>query len=324
MATPEHADPCVAHFLRYLRTERNASVHTLTAYRMDIEQFAAHCWPDGEAGPPYPWGRCDRYAARSFLVAFQKAGLAPTSTGRKLSSLRSFYRFLLREEHAEQNPFAGLPAPKRPRSLPDVLSVGEVDRLIAAPLEAWEHEREHVPVERRGEAEYAAWRDHALLEVLYSSGARVSEVVGLNEADLDLLSGTMKVRGKGFKERLCPLGNPACRALQESRTRRDAIWFMDGRGPRDRPIFVNQRGSRLSARSVERMMKKYLHRANLNPTMSPHSLRHSFATHLLDRGADLRSVQELLGHSSLSTTQIYTHVSIERIKQVYDETHPRA
>jgi integrase/recombinase XerC len=173
-------------------------------------------------------------------------------------------------------------------------------------------------------AEYACLRDVALLETLYSTGCRISEVIGLTDRNLDLLSGSIVVRGKGRKERLCPLGNPACKTLREAIRRRDGLWPSLRREREGRRVFLNLRGGALTTRSAERLLKRYLTEAGLNSDITPHALRHSFATHLLDAGADLRSVQELLGHASLSTTQIYTHVSVEHLKKAYDEAHPRA
>lgn len=312
------SDPDLEQFLRYLSGERNASPHTIENYSRDIGQFAAQQW-GAEAPPPYRWKEVDRFAARRFLVGFQKDKREATTTRRKLSSLRSFFKFLVREERVPGNPFTGVVLPKLSRKLPDILSREEVKRLLEAPLAA-PPEKE----ESRLWSECARARDAAILEVLYSSGMRVSELGGLNDDQVDLLSGVARVRGKGKKERLCPLGNPACSALRRAMEARDLFLAGLGRRPRPVPVFVNRHGGRLTTRSVERLMKKYLLAAGLNPAFSPHALRHSFATHLLDAGADLRSVQELLGHASLSTTQIYTHVSIERLKEVYDKAHPRA
>jgi len=302
-----------------MRHERNASDHTVTAYLRDIGHFVAQRWPGRPA--PYPWEDVDSYGARRFLVGLQKAGNSAATTGRKLSALRSFYRFLVREEYVEHNPFGGLRAPKRGRALPEILSVAETGRLLDAPLRVLAEARRTGEPDR--ETEYAAYRDAAVLEVLYSTGARVAEIAALCEGDVDLLSGTVRVRGKGKKERLCPLGRPAARALREVLERAALIWPRQGSG-RDRPVFRNRTGGRFSTRSIERTLKRYLARADLNPGVTPHTLRHSFATHMLDAGADLRSVQELLGHASLSTTQIYTHVSVERLKKVYDAAHPKA
>lgn len=195
--------------------------------------------------------------------------------------------------------------------------------LLAAPIAAWEKRQASVRPEWHARDEYSAWRDAAILELLYSTGARVGEIAKLKDGALDLLSGVIKVYGKGMKERLCYVGRPAARVLQKSITLRDELWPVSGSG-RGRPLFLNLKGGPLSTRSIERMMKKYLVQAGLNASLSPHTLRHSFATHMLDAHADLRSVQELLGHSSLSTTQIYTHVSVKRMKEVYEQAHPRA
>lgn len=316
-------DPRIAHFLLYLENERNASRHTQSGYMNDIVQFALATWgPD--AAPPFPWEKADRFAARRFLVGFQKAGLTATTTNRKLSSLRSFYRFMEREEVLGANPFDGLSGPKKARNLPQVLSVDEIRRLLEAPMRIWNRTQSALSAKERIGAEYAAVRDVALLETLYSTGCRISEAVGMTDRQMDLLGGSVVVRGKGRKERLCPLGNPACKALREAVRRRDALWPAARRTPEGRRVFLNQRGGALTSRSAERLLKRYLVEAGLDAAITPHALRHSFATHLLDAGADLRSVQELLGHASLSTTQIYTHVSVERLKKAYDDAHPRA
>ncbi|MBU0679522.1 MAG: tyrosine recombinase [Verrucomicrobia bacterium] len=316
-------DPCVSHFLQYLEGEKNASRHTISSYLLDIRQFALHIWGD-DAKPPFRWAEADRFAGRKFLVYFQKLGSSPATTGRKLSSLRTFYKFLVREEYVRINPFRGLLLPKKAKRLPTILSIAEVTRLLEAPrMMAGEMKKEKDAAKRAWQT-HALSRDVALLEVLYSTGMRVSELTGLRDSDIDLLSGVVKVRGKGKKERLCPLGGPASRALQKAIEERDAYRVANGRGGRAEGVFLNHKGGRLTTRSVERLTKKYLSFSGLNTEWSPHTLRHSFATHMLDAGADLRSVQELLGHASLSTTQIYTHVSIERLKEVYEAAHPRA
>ena len=316
-------DPCVAHFCTYLESERNASRHTTSNYLLDIRQFVRFTWGDGESGAPR-WEDVDRFSARRFLVEFQKMGLQAATTSRKLSSLRSFYRFLEREEYVTLNPFAGLRAPKKGVRLPDVLSVAEVNRLLLAPMKVLKRRSKEDAGRIGTEEEFGALRDAAILEVLYSTGARVGEVAGLLEKNVDLLSGAVKVRGKGKKERICPLGAPACRAVREMLRKSRELWPVSELKAGERPAFLNLRGTALTTRSIERMMKKYLAEANLGADYSPHALRHSFATHMLDAGADLRSVQELLGHSSISTTQIYTHVTVERLRKVYREAHPRA
>lgn len=316
-------DDDVGDFLRHLETERNASSHTLYNYLIDISQFAVCAWGD-ESNPPYAWNEADRFTARRFLMGLQKAGLARSSTGRKLSSLRSFYKYLLREGRVRMNPFSGLQLPRKGKPLPKMLSVDEVNRLLKAPVE-WSR-LQALPEKAlpRLFQHYAAARDEALLEVLYSTGMRVGELTSMKEHDLDLLTGTVKVAGKGKKERLCLLGGPAQQALRDALELRDAYWV--GLGKRGSPpaLFLNRLGTRLTARSVERLLKKYLAHAGLSGAYSPHTLRHSFATHMLDAGADLRSVQELLGHASLSTTQIYTHITVERLKEVYEKAHPHA
>jgi integrase/recombinase XerC len=316
-------DPAVAQFVHHLRIERNASGHTLAAYLSDIRQFCLQLWGE-EAKPPFPWKSPDRFAARRFLASFQKAGQAPATASRKMSSLRSFFRFLVREGLVKANPFSGLQQPKPRRRLPKVLGREEMLRLLEAPARVREQAREK-PGARPAEwfADYAAVRDTAILELLYSTGIRIAELCGLTDARIDLLSGTALVRGKGKKERLCPIGRPAIQALQTALNARDGL--VSGLGlPRVTGLFLNHRGGVLTPRSVERSLKKYLVEARLDPALTPHALRHSFATHLLDAGADLRSVQELLGHASLSTTQIYTHVSVERLKEEYGKAHPRA
>lgn len=311
-------DELVAHFISYLENERNASPHTVSNYLRDMAQFAHFAW-EGQP-PPHGWKSCDSLMARRFLVGFQRDGSQPTTTARKLSSMRSFYRFLVREDYVAANPFSGLSGPKRGRDLPDVMSVDDVSRLLEAPAACLEALRaSDKPVTSMDV--FAAARDTAILELTYSTGARVAEVTGINVADVDLISGAVKVRGKGRKERLCPLGSPALKALHAMLALAEEHWASASRRG---PVFRNRQGERITTRSVERMMKKYLAEARLDSHYSPHALRHSFATHLLDAGADLRSVQELLGHSSLSTTQIYTHVSVERLKKVYENAHPRA
>ena len=316
-------DPAVAQFIRHLRGERNASDHTLSAYLGDLRQFCEQVW-GADAKPPYPWKSPDRFAARRFLASFQKAGLAPATASRKMSSLRTFFRFLVREELVKSNAFSGLQQPKPRRRLPNVLSREEVVRLLDAPARLREAARAQERPGAGAFADYAALRDAAILELFYSTGMRIAELCGLTEARLDLLSGTALVRGKGKKERLCPIGRPAAAALQAALDARDALLAAQGAGRRAQQLFVNRWGGPLTPRSVERSLKKFLAAAGLDPAITPHALRHSFATHLLDAGADLRSVQELLGHASLSTTQIYTHVSVEKLKEEYGKAHPRA
>lgn len=310
-------DPGLELFARYLEGEKNASPHTLSNYARDIEQFIAWRWPG--ANPPHAWETIVRVDARAYLIQVQKNGAKATTTGRKLSSLRSFFKFLHREGRVEQNPFKGLSTPRKDRNLPEILSPAEIGRLLDTPKQVHAAAGESDEFHR-----YAAARDEAILEVLYSSGIRISELSGLREDRVDLFGGVLRVLGKGRKERLCPLGGPAVNALHAALEAREGFLASLGLFKRPPALFLNKSGTALSNRSIQRMMKTMLQAANLPEDLSPHSLRHSFATHLLDAGADLRSVQELLGHSSLSTTQIYTHVSIEHMKDVYKKAHPRA
>ncbi len=317
-------DPMIRGFVQYLKTEKEASPHTIYNYLLDLAQFTGSNWPDLES-PPYPWDEVDRYAARRYLAGIQKIGCEAATSGRKMSSLRSFFKYMVREGKVRMNPFSNLPQPKRSRKLPGVLSVREVERLLEMPTGNAEK-----GTIKQGSDRVKIWnvyssaRDKAIFELLYSTGMRIGELTGIRESDIDYLSGVVKVSGKGKKERLCMVGGAASKALRRSLELRDAYWLSLGKPGRAPFVFLNRNGGRLTPRSIERMLKKYLAAAGLHSEYSPHTLRHSFATHMLDSGADLRSVQEMLGHSSLSTTQIYTHVSIERLKEVYEQAHPRA
>ncbi len=316
----DFSDPLVDIFLAYQRNERNASEHTLNAYRIDIAQFALLCL-DAESGQPPDWSGASVTRARAFIVALQGAGDSKTSVHRKLSAMRSFYRWLVREGHSEQNPFSGILSPKREKRLPKFMTVDEVGRLLDAPAEYW-RQRSSLGVARSEEsALLGETRDTALLEVIYSGGLRISEALGLDMESIDMISGVMKIRGKGKKERYAALGEPAVKALR-SYFKIRAMYNSDH--ARNAPVFVNKFGKRITPRSFQRDFKEYLNTAGLPSDMTPHKLRHSFATHLLDAGADLRSVQELLGHENLSTTQIYTHITTERMKRIYKQAHPRA
>ena len=241
-----------------------------------------------------------------YLSALHEAGYAKASIARKLASLRSFYRFGQREGWADNNPAKALRNPRKAHKLPHFLTTGEIGKLLAAPPR-------DLPM---------GLRDRAILETLYSAGLRVSELVDLNDGDLDFAQGIVRVRGKGRKERLAPLGSYAVRALHKwLKLRQLSPKEPKGRGA---PVFVNRFGTRLTTRSVGRMLEKHLRETGLDRRTSPHTLRHSFATHLLDRGADIRSVQELLGHKSLVTTQVYTHVSTSNLRAAYEKAHPRA
>ena len=291
----------VEQFTNYLRVERDASLLTIRNYTADLHAF--HAWFEQKYKRSCEWPGLDQLQVRSYLVDLMERGYNRATIHLKMSALRSFFRWLVREERMKQNPVVGLTLPKKARRLPKFLTIQQIEALLNAPL-------------KKPETELAGWRDKAILETLYSGGLRIHELTGLNDDDLDLLGEVVRVRGKGKKERLTPLGGPAVETLQKYLVHRKR----SARGP----LFVNRFGGRMTARSVQRMLKKYLIAANLDPSLTPHKLRHSFATHMLDAGADLRSVQELLGHANLSTTQIYTHITPERLKKVYEKAHPRA
>ena len=294
----------IAQFLTHLRVERGASPHTLKGYREDLIA-AAEYFADEAGASPDPVS-LSAVELRDFLAALHEAGYAKTSIARKLASLRSFYRYGQREGWASSNPARALRNPRKGRKLPHFLTNEEIGKLLAAP-----------PSD-----DPAGLRDRAILETLYSAGLRVSELVGLNDGDVDRSQGIVRVRGKGRKERLAPLGSYALRALGAWLAKRE---LANGEAAgREAPVFTNRFGKRLTTRSVGRMLEKYLTETGLDQRTSPHTLRHSFATHLLDRGADVRSVQELLGHKSLVTTQIYTHVSTANLRAAYEKAHPRA
>ena len=308
-------------FLSYLAAERNASEHTCLSYALDIRQCAQICLKADPFEETADWAALSVYDARDFVASLSTDELARSSIMRKLSAMRSFYRYLIRENRATSNPFIGQASPRRPKLLPKYMTVDEVGRLLAAPAAVWADHAEFGIAKTPEAAAFAAARDSAILEVIYSGGLRISEALGLNFGDVDTFSGVMKIRGKGKKERLCALGNPAQRALRAYLKYRRTL--SSDQSPRA-AIFLNQLGGRLTARSFQRFFKLYLAQAGLPPDLTPHKLRHSFATHLLDAGADLRSVQALLGHENLSTTQIYTHISTEHMKRIYEKAHPHA
>ncbi|MBI84453.1 MAG: tyrosine recombinase XerC [Planctomycetaceae bacterium] len=294
----------LARFLTYLRVERNSSELTIKSYREDLIGLIDYLVESiGHSPQPAEVTTLD---LRGYVSALNEAGYARTSISRRLASTRSFFRFVQREGQVETNPAKPLRNPRGVRTLPHFLSTREIEKLLRAPAQ-------DDPLGKR---------DQAILETIYSAGLRVSEVVGINDGDLDLKEGLVRVRGKGKRERLAPLGSYAVQALTywlgvRHLSRKENA----GRGA---PVFVNKFGCRITTRSVARMLEKYLKKTGLDLRTTPHTLRHSFATHLLDRGADIRSVQELLGHKSLVTTQIYTHVSTSRLKAVYEKAHPRA
>jgi integrase/recombinase XerC len=287
-------------FLAHLRTERQASSHTLRSYREDLELYSSYLAEvQGEDADP---SAVDPTRLRRYSAWLAGRGYAPTTVARRLASLRSFFRFLRREGWVAADPAVGLRNPKQPKRLPRLLAVDEVIRLL-----------DGIPT-----GTPAGVRDRAMLEVLYGGGLRVSELVGLNLDDLDSESDLVRVRGKGRRERLCPVGDLAAEWL------RRWIPLREPRRPHEPAVFLSCRGTRLTTRSVGRLLEAHLLRAGLVDRASPHTLRHSFATHLLDRGADLRSIQELLGHRNLTTTQLYSHVTQDRLQAIYYEAHPRA
>ena len=294
----------VERFIEFLRVERNASQLTLKSYQEDLSILATHL-EEVSGGCP-SLSDITTLDLRGFIAELQKCGYAKSTISRRLACLRSFFRFAVREGWVESNVAKPLRNPRLGRHLPHLLTDEEIGRLLEAPPATT----------------HSGKRDRALLETMYSAGLRVSELVGLSKADLNLESGLIRVRGKGRKERLCPLGSYAILALKK--------WLLvrtpsqEGTRSDQDAVFLNRFGRRLSTRSVGRMLEKYLKLCGLDRRTSPHTLRHSFATHLLDRGADIRTVQELLGHKSLITTQIYTHVSTAKLREVYESAHPRA
>jgi integrase/recombinase XerC len=311
--------PLVSSFLEYLKLERHFSDYTVKSYGADLFQFCQFI--RGEIGrshgDPSRFGmpfekldqalsNCDPMMVREFLAYLHAQNYTKSTTARKLATLRSFYKFLIRRGVVSVNPLSTIRTPKQEKRLPKCLDLEQVQKLLDAP----------------GDGDLLSIRDKAMLEVLYSSGIRVSELVELEMSDLDLQEGVLRVRGKGRKDRLTPIGSQAIAALNRYfEVRKIDPRTANSQSPR---VFLNKHGEPLSTRSVRRKLDKYLQLAGLDPGISPHTLRHSFATHLLNNGADLRSVQELLGHQSLSTTQVYTHLTTRRMKEAYDSAHPRA
>ena len=286
-------------FLDFLNSEKNASGHTIKNYAIDLREFTKTLGEKNVQEVTY-------LDIRTFLALLKNKNYSKSSIARKLACIRSFFKFLVRENILKHNPTLEISTPKREKRLPKFLDPAEVTSLLEAPSkETWEGKR-----------------DRAILETLYSSGLRVSELVGLNHDDVDFFSGLVRVRGKGKKERIVPVGEIASRAVQNYLAHK--LLRSGDYAANKKPLYLNRSGGRLTDRSVRRMMIKYARHIALRKEVSPHTLRHSFATHMLDRGADLRSVQELLGHENLSTTQIYTHVTTKRLKEAYDAAHPRA
>jgi integrase/recombinase XerC len=301
----------VEEFLRHLEKERDVSPHTVTAYRRDLAafvEFLGGCY--GTEG--WSWEGVDRLAMRGFLAHLARAGVGKRTMSRTLSGVRSFYRWMHRNELVEANPARALGAPKLDKHLPGYLDRAQIDLLF------------QMAEARAMEGDFTAVRNLAILELFYSTGMRLSELQGLSRGDLDLVSQQAKVRGKGRKERIVPIGDHAVRALRNYEAKRDDLLRNRRAGVDRTAYFLSRTGKRIGVRMVQKVVSAFLAEIDEDAGLSVHSLRHTFATHLLDAGADLRAVQELLGHSSISTTQIYTHTSVERLKQVYQRAHPRA
>lgn len=297
-------DKYLSSFEDFLSSERNYSKHTLKAYIADIKEFGLVLKDMGLISADngeIDFAHMDETPIRTFISRLYGKNKR-VSISRKLASIRTFYEFLIRNGTIKSNPAKLVPTPKGEKRLPTFLTVDEVVKLVETP----------------GSENVYESRDRAILELLYSCGLRVSELVGINLNNLDLISMSVKVLGKGNKERMVPLGSKACTAIKTYLSQRLDL------KPEDDYLFVNSRGGRLSTRSIDRIIKKYAAISGIPKNISPHVLRHTFATHLLGGGADLRAIQEMLGHKSLSTTQRYTHISIEKIMEIYDKTHPRA
>ena len=291
-------------FVRFLEGEQNASVETIRNYGSDIRQLSSFLRSMGSDSGSISADLVTANDIRAYLHWLDRKGEKASSLARKLASIRSFYRFLVRDEIVSNNPADEIRSPKLPKPLPRVLTKDDAGALMEFP---------------DGRSAFSL-RDRALLETLYSTGARVSEVVGLNLGDLDDADAFVRLRGKGRKERIVPIGEVAVRAIRDYRT---SLPMIAVRGDFSAPLFLNHRGGRITARSVARIVARYSARLT-GGAISPHTLRHSYATHLLDEGADLRSIQEMLGHASLTTTQKYTHLASDQLAAIYDRAHPRA
>ena len=299
-------DPAIRAYLRHLKLDENCSPETIRAYASDLGEFAALMEREIGGGRDADPRKVDRLAVRAFLGELHRRQVKRSTVARKLAAVRSFFRYLKRQGKIAANPTLGVSTPKQERRLPRQLSVDEMSHLLEMP----------------DDSTALGSRDRAILELLYATGVRVSELTSLDFDDLDLSEGMMRVLGKGRKERMVPVGSKAIQAVRKYLRRRSELEPQGGTG-KD-ALFLNFRGRRLNVRSVRRLLNQALEAAAIIRKVSPHTLRHSFATHLLDAGADLRSIQELLGHASLSTTQRYTHVSMERLLKTYGKSHPRA
>src|ERR1700733_4342085 len=313
----------VKQFLIYLRSVRNSSPHTIRSYQNDLGQFLTFLTPPGTPLPPLQ--DVTHVMIREFVAHLHDMKLEKSSIARKLAAIRSFFKYAVREGLVVRNPARMVATPKLPKRIPAVLSAEELnaflDGVVAGPERG---ARPRKGARSTDESQLMVKRDRAILELLYASGLRVSELTGLNLGDMDRKEFMLRVRGKGSKERIVPYGAKAEQALEAYQSlRQEILRRAGGRGDRQ-AVFLNHLGTRLTQRSVARIVKKYARLANINWDLHPHSLRHAFATHLLADGADLRAIQELLGHSSLSTTQRYTHATIRQLMEVYDKAHPHA
>ena len=301
----------IEEFLLHLDKERNVSPHTLKAYRRDLDEFFTHL-TKYYGGRDWSWQGVDRLALRGFLAHLNRRELSKRSISRALSAVRSFYTFMNRNEMVDANPARGVSSPRLEKYLPGYLDRAQIDLLFqSASLHAQD-------------GKFTDVRNNAILELFYSTGMRLSELRGINRSDIDLLSQQVKVRGKGRKERIIPVGDHASLALRNYEAKRDEMLRQGIKGADRTAFFLSNRGRRISLSAIQSAVTGFLDRIDEDAGLSTHSLRHTFATHLLDAGADLRAVQELLGHASISTTQIYTHTSVERLKDVYRKAHPRA
>jgi len=301
----------IEDFLRYVLVERRLSAHTEAAYRRDLADFAAFLAGHMER-PEWTWSDVDRLDIRSWLGELDGRGLKRSTVARKLSAVRAYYRFLHRTDVVSNNPARLVRTPRKRKELPGYLTQGQTEVLFAS-LEAY----------ATGDRPLAV-RDRAIIEIIYSCGLRLAEVQGLDDADLDLSRGLVKVLGKGDKERIVPVGARAREAIEDYLTRRSDVSSRVSLAGDGRPLFISRRGTRISRRQIQRSVGAWLAWAAEGEDLSVHALRHTFATHMLDEGADLMAVKELLGHSSLSTTRIYTHTSRERLVKAYRQAHPRA
>ena len=322
----------IDRFIDYLRIERNASPNTIREYRRDLQQFMAFLTPPGQKTMPI--GHIDHRVIREFVGYSYDQHLQKSSVARKLAALRSFFKFCVREGVVKRNPARLVSTPKLPKRVPRVLTTEEMsnflNNILAAGVEAANRKhasrRKQTRVTQKwdNEARLMLKRDRAILELLYASGLRVSELVGLNLGDIDRAGQMLRVLGKGRKERVVPYGSSAQAALEAYWPVREEILNRPGANPELEAVFLNHFACRLGTRSVRTIVTKYSRLANVNWDLHPHSLRHAFATHLLVDGADLRAIQELLGHVSLSTTQRYTQATIQQLMNVYDKSHPHA